>query len=174
MSRPRLSLCDGVSDVAQSKRDNKDPECPRIEIIGIRDGRRIYKIDDGHANGNPGKPNGQRQVIEALLRKKSEIDGAPLFVLAKRGSPFRVGKLQMEPVSGEVWSGEHEHRHESHLADLEAVKQAPPPAPNPLRTSISAAVVDKSEKKKAQTLGLDAGAVAAAGKKKAEEAEANG
>jgi hypothetical protein len=162
--------------VAQNKRDQKDPECPRIELVGIRDGRRISKIDDGHANGNPGRPNGQRQVIEALLKKRSEIDGGKLFVLAKQGSPFRVGKLLMEPVDGQVWNAEHEQRSLSHREDLEAAKKAAPPMPNPLRSAIAASVVDKEEKKRVQTLAVDAGAVASGNKKKAEEkaSEANG
>ena len=142
--------------MAQSKRDAKDPECPRIELIGIRDGRRILKIDDGHAKGNPSKPNAQRQVIINLLNKSSEIDDAPLFVLAKRGESFMLHKNRIEPVKGEVWSAEHEERSANHREDAESKRLSARPMPNPLRAAIAASTVDATEKQEKQAAPLAA------------------
>lgn len=159
--------------MAQSKRDAKDPECPRIEIIGIRDGRRILKIDDGHAKGNPSKPNAQRQVIVNLLNKNSEIDDLPLFVLAKRGEPFVLHKNRCEPIKGEVWSAEHEERSINHQEDAESKRLSARPMPNPLRAAIVASTVDATDKQEKQAAPLAAKPKAAPVKPAPEKVQAD-
>lgn len=153
------------------KREAKDPQCPRIEMICISDGRRVSKIDDGHAKGNPMRPNGQRQIIEALLKKTSPLDGEPLFVLAEQPKPFSVNGVPMSPIKGDVYKINPKHydeRIENHTAERKAQLSGVRPAPSPTRAALSSALAESESKKERAEL-KSAGSAKA---KPAEKAEA--
>lgn len=117
----------------------------KIEIRNVIDGNTFEIPDDGHAKGDPGRPNSRRAQIIRTLREKAP-DGRPAFFLTKPAQSWSADGHRMEAVEGDVWGAPNgkgadaDQRHELLRRDRENQKKArPAPAPLPLAAEMSRA-----------------------------------